>query len=193
MSFILEALRRSEKERRRLESDDGSPLLPPGEQPRRRWLPWLLAGLLSLNLAALAWLLLRQPTPDPDPAPAVAAAPDTASARLADLAGQPAAPAAKPAPTTALPPAPLQPTVVAAPEPEPPWLFELSEEFRQALPSFQVGMHVYARQPQARFVLVDERTVREGQEIAPGLQLLEITPRGLILGFRGQRFQVPLQ
>ena len=182
MSFILEALRRSEKERRRLESDDGSPLLPPGEQPRRRWLPWLLAGLLSLNLAALAWLLLRQPTPDPDPAPAVAAAPDTASA-----------PAAKPAPTTALPPAPLQPTVVAAPEPEPPWLFELSEEFRQALPSFQVGMHVYARQPQARFVLVDERTVREGQEIAPGLQLLEITPRGLSLGFRGQRFQVPLQ
>src|SRR5690606_40216746 len=89
------------------------------------------SDLLSLNLAALAWLLLRQPTPDPDPAPAVAAAPDTASARLADLAGQPAAPAAKPAPTTALPPAPLQPTVVAAPEPEPPWLFELSEEFRQ--------------------------------------------------------------
>lgn len=199
MSFILEALRRSEQERRHHQDNSTSLLLPLESGRRRRGLPWLLAGLIGANLAALAWLLLREPSALPQESSTagaesllLAAGQEQApTASLAELVGRPV-PLAQPPVAADAPP---QPAPAAPPPPEaaPPWLFELSESFRQSLPPIEVGMHVYASQPRARFVMLDGRQYREGQELAPGLRLLEITAQGLILSYQGQRFQMPLR
>lgn len=203
MSFILEALRRSEQERRHLEDQGNASPLPLISRPRRR-LPWLLlAALISINLITLAWLLLpRQPAAPPamgETQTEATAAPldrqlTPRGSSLAELAGEPPPPRQRASAGQAAP-VPAQPPLQQGPstEPAPPWLAELSASFRSSLPSIHIGMYVHARQPQARFVMIDGRQYREGQDLAPGLQLLEITAHGVILNYQGQRFQMPLR
>lgn len=63
MSFILEALRKSEIERQRLNNASIADL-PAGRKARRQpWWVWALAALLLINLAVLTIVLLRDPTP----------------------------------------------------------------------------------------------------------------------------------
>jgi len=75
MSFILDALKKSENDRQR----QTSPALFEVKvaAPRRRFPTWAvgLAVLLGVNIAALAWVLLRQPptAAASEPAPAAAA------------------------------------------------------------------------------------------------------------------------
>lgn len=76
MSFILDALKKSENDRQR----QASPALFEVKvaQPRRRFPQWAvgLGLLLAVNLAVLAWVLLRQPAPGMTlPATANASAP----------------------------------------------------------------------------------------------------------------------
>jgi hypothetical protein len=39
---------------------------------------------------------------------------------------------------------------------------------------------------------INEKILQEGQELAPGLKLVEIVPDGVIFGYRGYRFRVDL-
>jgi general secretion pathway protein B len=76
VSFILDALKKSETDRQR----QVSPALFEVKvaAPRRRLPVWAiaLAGLLAVNVAVLAWVLMRQPaTPTTAPAAASTAAP----------------------------------------------------------------------------------------------------------------------
>lgn len=191
MSYILDALRRSEQERRRLRDPAGL-TSPEVLQKPRRWLPWAVILLLGINMAALGWLLLRD-TPDPTPQEAVvtpvpAARPAPA---LAELAGRPeslrsttetlpAKSATEPADSAA-----------TANEPDvPPLLSSLSDSFQRSLPAMDINVHVYAERPSSRFVLIGGRSHREGQLIADGLRLERITPDGLILSYQGQRFRI---
>jgi general secretion pathway protein B len=89
MSLILEALKKSERERRLGESPSiGSPIM--AVRRRRNLLPWLV-GLIALGLVAL-WWVRREHAPDTTPAPATAT-----------QAPAPAATAAKPATAPATP------------------------------------------------------------------------------------------
>ena len=68
MSFILDALKKSESERQR---QSGPALFEVKVAPRRTRLPlWALALalLLAVNLAILAWMLLRHPAAHADAA-----------------------------------------------------------------------------------------------------------------------------
>jgi general secretion pathway protein B len=95
MSFILDALRKSETERQR---QSGPGLIDAGYRPpasrRALWLP-VLAVVLLANLAVMAFIWLRQPAPAPAPvavAPPAPAAPAAAPPAVAEPA--PATPAA---------------------------------------------------------------------------------------------------
>lgn len=95
MSFILDALKKSENERQRTigPSLADAPLrIAPTERP---WWAMAVAALLVVNLAVLAFVLLR----NEDPAPAPVAPPQASPPAVA------AAPVETPAPRTA-PPAP---------------------------------------------------------------------------------------
>ena len=74
MSFILDALKKSETDRQR----QSAPALFEVKvaAPRRRFPLWAigLAVLLGVNMLVLGWLLLRQPATPGEPAPVAAAA-----------------------------------------------------------------------------------------------------------------------
>jgi general secretion pathway protein B len=122
MSFILDALKKSESDRQR---QSGPALFEVKVAPRRTRLPlWALALalLLAVNLVILGWMLLRHPaaradaTLDAAPNPnAPAAVAGSASAPLPTAAPVPTVPAAaaSPPPAVTAVPASAAPTPVA--------------------------------------------------------------------------------
>src|SRR5258708_8017291 len=107
MSFILDALKKSESDRQRA---SGPALFEVKVARTRSGLPgWgiALGALLGVNLAILAWLLLRHPVArGADAAAPPGGAPAALTAPGPGAAG-PAAPAAMPATTAAAPASPV--------------------------------------------------------------------------------------
>ena len=92
MSFILDALKKSESERQR---QSGPSLFEVKVAPPRRSLPvWavVVAALLAINVIVISWMLLRHPAQPQPAAPASAAAPPPAVAASRAI-GQGTAPA----------------------------------------------------------------------------------------------------
>jgi general secretion pathway protein B len=61
---------------------------------------------------------------------------------------------------------------------------------RGGVPPLHLDLHVYANEPQQRFVFVNSRKYREGDTLAEGPVVEEITPDGAVLNFRGSRFRL---
>ncbi|MCG6116807.1 MAG: general secretion pathway protein GspB [Aquimonas sp.] len=124
-----------------------------------------------------------QPLPPPPTQAAPAAAPP---------APLPApAPEAAPAATIDTSP-PTTPT--AAPEPARellPSLSQLNAAQREGLPPLRTSMHVYTDDPSTRVVIIDGRRLREGETVAPGLQLQAIERDASVLDYHGLRFRLP--
>jgi general secretion pathway protein B len=49
-------------------------------------------------------------------------------------------------------------------------------------------MHVFEPNPDNRFVLVNGKRLREGDELPDGIRVERITPSGVVLNARGRRF-----
>ena len=92
----------------------------------------------------------------------------------APYAAPPAAPAAQPAA------APARDTLPGADE----------LTARGSLPALHLDLHVYATQPQQRFIFVNSRKYREGDTLAEGPVVEQITADGAVLNFRGSRFKL---
>ena len=52
-----------------------------------------------------------------------------------------------------------------------------------------ISVHAYSGNPRDRLVGINNRMLREGDEAAPGLKLEQITPDGLIFGYKGYSFR----
>jgi general secretion pathway protein B len=65
---------------------------------------------------------------------------------------------------------------------------ELPPSVRQELPAMKITVHAYSGDPGGRLVGMDNRILREGDFVVPGLELEEITPDGMILTYKGYRF-----
>jgi general secretion pathway protein B len=215
MSFILDALRKSEAERRR---QDGPTLLEVRpSRPLRRVPLWVigLGVLLLLNMAVLVWFLLRTPadsasghalhtTPNA-PAPQ-ATAPPGASAPLNSSTPPPApllapsntAPAATAAPAAIVttPPASMR---AAAPAPSKPARPQLQPSESSAdlpdysrvsagMPALRLDLHSYSEQPQQRYALINMHKVQEGDTLPEGPRVLHILPDGVVLSYKGTEF-----
>ena len=105
-------------------------------------------------------------------------------------------PAAKPATATALPatptaPAAARPTTAKPAQPSLPSIWELPYATRKDLPEIDLTMHVWSPTPAERFVVVKGERHVEGEQIADGVVLQQITTDGLVLEFHGQRFTFP--
>ncbi|WP_374558233.1 general secretion pathway protein GspB [Thermomonas sp.] len=217
MSLILEALRKSEAERRR----DTAPgidleLPPPAATAMRsapRWPGPVLAGALVLALLAL-WVGLRRTMPV-DPATGTVATPAAAPAgpAMADMprvvprstASAPsAATMAAPAATTpvALRDASLPSAAPPGPAPAPvspatpratalPTADEVPDIAATALPPVKLSMHMWDADPARRFVILDGQRLAEGDR-SGGLTVVAIDRRGVVIERDGQRARVPL-
>jgi general secretion pathway protein B len=213
MSFILDALRKSEAERQR---QDGPTLLEMRpSRPQRRMPLWVigLGVLLLLNIAVLLWFLLRTPAPGsaarlarapaaapaaPSSAPALGTPPVLASTAppaplLAPSATAPAN-ATAPASSSAPPASAHVPAAVPAhsrPRLEPSdSAADLPDYSRVSagLPALRLDLHSYSDQPQQRYALINMHKVQEGDTLPEGPRVLHILPEGVVLSYQGTEF-----
>ena len=212
MSLILEALRKSEAERRRDTAPGIDLELPPtattAMRSAPRW-PWpVLAGALVLALWGL-WVGLRQATPL-DPATATVATPAAAPVRpaMADMPRVvPRSTASAPSTTTTAAPAATRPVALRDASPPPagppaappatpratalPTADEVPDIAATALPPVKLSMHMWDADPARRFVILDGQRMAEGDR-SGGLTVVAIDRRGVMIERDGQRARVPL-
>lgn len=63
------------------------------------------------------------------------------------------------------------------------------ESMRKALPAMSIAVHAYSSKPEDRLVSINGQLLKEGDTLAPGLVLEQITPEGMIFDYRGKRIQ----
>ncbi|GAA5011488.1 hypothetical protein FNZ56_00470 [Pseudoluteimonas lycopersici] len=218
MSLILEALRKSEAERRRGEMPDLRAELPPpaarSQRALRRALPWI-ATVAAIGIVAM---LLLHPwshdaatpaastaTTTPAPAESVRLQPRAAVAqppptpRVAEREPpkpQSAPPVATPIPPPQVAPPPV-PTAAIPPPPAPSADAEtavnaLSADQRKALPPLQLSMHMWDPDPAKRFVILDGERYVEGDSVGP-MQVRRIDANGVLFDWQGRSIRLPLR
>lgn len=211
MSYILDALKKAEQERDlgrvpRLETmQDNAP------RRSRALLLWLVAGVLLVNVAALVWWL--RPSTHSDVATPERQAPLSAvqPPRIAPSASAAPPVTRMPSPVIVAPPVATTPVIPtpphvpvttpvapAAPEPDVakpaativPLLRELPADIRTSVPPMSLDVHVYAPSATDRFVLINMKKYHEGDQLAEGPRIEEITEEGLVLSYQGQLFRI---
>ncbi len=66
---------------------------------------------------------------------------------------------------------------------------ELPPSLRLTLPDLTISGHFFDSGPSSRVVIIGGRTLREGQTVAPGLKLEQITRDGAVFSYQGYRFK----
>ena len=207
MSFILDALKKSETDRQQHGPAEfaGVPTSN-GRHRAPRWL-WVLGVLLAINLAVLLGLLLRPEvavTPTPNQAAAVEGdvfAEQVAEARrnvplreeAPTVAPQPSVTST---PTTAAPRSPLSSAAPPARNQSAstaslPMIHEVLADGTVTLPALHVDIHVFAEAPEDRFVFINMNKQVEGSRLAEGPVVEEITTDGVVLNYNGTSFVLP--
>jgi general secretion pathway protein B len=217
MSFILDALKKSEMERQR-QSVPG--LMDTRLVQRRHRLPvWAVAlgVLLAVNLLGLVFVLSRKSSNDTGPRPVAAAR--VAATPAPQQHFSPLDPAPQYAPEIPVAPAEQSPSedaatatraVAAHPvrKPDPtltdeeasadnqevlPSINEISLAGAQSLPELHLDVHVYATRPAERFVYINMRKYHEGGKLQEGPSVERIRRDGVVLNYQGLRFILPRQ
>lgn len=215
MSYILDALKKSELER-------GNGAIPSVQtihssalnyhQQRRLLWPWILIAVLLANVLILLYFL--RTGPDSEAASAsehareispgssvsqnrVSADNSPAPAPKTPAPGAPASipPATAVSAPAAQPPAQMKPTPAkvtpAAPSSSREPLLDIDElpaEIRRQVPNMVFSAHVYSSNPVQRSLVINNRFMEEGDAFSHDLILSEITRSGAVFAFRGYRF-----
>jgi general secretion pathway protein B len=193
MSFILDALRKSENERQQSEVPSISDV--PAVVHSTRLPTWAVTSIAALSATILllgwAWwhstdggevavadggsIGLRPGTP--------AISRPATSGAVRNLAWEPVA-ASRPAAASPAPrPVAAIPTIVFGP----PTMMELIVA-GSILPELTLELHVYSATASERFVRINSTSYREGEILADGPRVLSITAEGVILDYRDQSF-----
>jgi general secretion pathway protein B len=221
MSFILDALRKSEHERHRAATPGLADVAIVRRESRLPVILGVVGALLVVNAVALAVLLTRHSS--------------SGTSSAASSVELPAATSAPPVPVAA-PPAPVRPAAIAAPastpvrdraapvrplsneteeaasdpsldlEPPPPaatgvavrrvaptastlpTVDQLAPQATAGLPPLNLDLHVYTVDTASRFVMIGGHRYREGDALESGPLVEQITPEGVVLNYRGNRF-----
>ncbi|MEX2125066.1 MAG: general secretion pathway protein GspB [Woeseia sp.] len=207
MSFILDALKKSEAERQR-KSVPGFADIPDGRNvpPPQRWW-WAIGALVAVNLAVFVGMFFR--TGDTEPiesepaqkATEIPVAATTSPAAFSDIVAE----ARKNRPERDLPNTTEPQREEPAPTATRPergttsmdealtTLDELRANGTLQLPDLHLDIHVYSEQPAERFVFINMSKYKEDAALAEGPVVKEIRPDGVVLEHRGARFLMPRQ
>jgi general secretion pathway protein B len=216
MSFILDALKKSESDRLKRSTPGFSHVPDKAEDKTASHWIWIVVVLIVINIGVLAVMFMRPeaaPTTSESPGranvdapparvepppPAVAGAASQAEANPSTRPAEPrpAAAVAPPVQTTVQTPAPS----AASPAPEP-GNFEVTESYvtfndlrAQGLlkvPDLHLDIHVFSDQAADRFVFVNMSKYKENETLDEGPLVSTITPEGVILVHRGLTFLLP--
>jgi general secretion pathway protein B len=220
VSFILDALRKSEHERQRSTVPGLAQVPVATPQPQLpRWAVVVMGALAGvvLVLGAAWWQSLRTPTePAGSPArtversielpPAAAAIPAQATVSSRPAAPDPFAPGAAPSLATAAEAAPTQagsaPAAAAPVTASSPLRLDVPTDGVTlpsaaalaaegiAVPPLRLELHAFSSRPHERFVFINGRKYVEGDRLAEGPQLVSIAPTGAVLAHAGRQFML---
>lgn len=211
MSYILEALNKAEAERRAGTAQPEH--LPPslithsaGPISTRLWL-WLTAPVAIAAAGTGLWIAtapagseekvaVRAEAPPHSPPKQTEKPPEKLAEKPTEKPAQKpvAKPSSKPA-ERALEkkraPEREQSKTAKAPPQEPPLgpLRDLPEHIQREIPILAIGGYIYSGNKADRSVLINNRLLRDGDEIAPGLTLEKMLPSGMILSYKGYRYR----
>lgn len=213
MSFILDALKKSESERLKKDAPGIASIPESGRQKSpHKWI-WLVLALVTLNLVVLAGLMIRvdQSSSSIDEpaatassevntvAPSVAATVDVIPVSEQDalpvtvsepdpLAGErdetPVVIQSMPADVAATP----LPTAAAN---DIQTFNDLRAKGTFVLPDMHLDIHVYSSNAADRFVFVNMSKYKENATLSEGPVVSQITPDGVILTYQGASFLLP--
>ena len=218
MSYILDALRKSDLQRQHGSAPtlQNAPLLPKASGRPAVWTYGVLGTTLVAAGIAIGWLRpwqTQQPAPVtapiavqpfaaeppqiPAPPPVPAKSVLTPETRPPSAGNpQPRAPStgatapAKAAVRSAhMPPANAVAPAGGAPESRVLAMTELPPAIQQEIPPLAISVHAYSSNPADRIVGINNRVLREGGHVPPGLTLDEITPDGMVFSYKGYRFR----
>lgn len=218
MSYILDALRKSDQMRQRGATPTLASVPPPAPAASRS--RRLRNGVIAVALigagVVLGWLQPWVSKP-PGDSPAAAGVRDAADASAVaavpmevspappaetpdaglEAAAEPATPAPE-APTAADASASVPVAAVALPatgarRDEIPTLSELPASMRGEIPAISIAFHAYSTSPAERRVMINGDMAREGDTLAGGLVLESITRDGVVLAYRGSLFRHPVR
>lgn len=205
MSYILEALKKSQAERQlgALPSIHAPQvqLQPAPDTSGKRRLPlWLGLGAVCAVAAAWWWWpaatnvapapVAAAPVPVPVPVPVPAPAPVIAPLPAPVLVKAMPPPVVRTV-TPSAAPAPVPVPVPTSSEEIIPGLRDLPEPIQRQIAPIVLGGYIYSKDPADRLLLIDKVLRHEGEEVAPGLVLEKLQPKAAIFSFKGYRYRVP--
>ena len=196
MSYILDALKKSDQERQ----NHNGPTLQTLHRPQvsrsanstTTILLVLIVLLLLIGVGFATWYVffnqlentnnLGQPQlsqsqpvkPLPQQVPTSKVAENSAQLGAVNQSQQ----MATPKPTTAVTPSPILA------------FDELPDNVRAAIPALTFSFHVYSAKPERRTIIINGRRVKEGDLVTSSLKLEEITEQGVVLDWDAHRFYI---
>jgi len=181
MSYILDALNKSEQERERkqtpgLKSLQGEP--PPSRFQLRHFL-YLLALLVVFNSLGVFFYFGNNARPGSD-----TALPDENPSAGSSVTAKAAA-VGTPQTSARLSPADFPATSGTRGSVA---VNDLPDQLIRRLPEVQITAHIYASDPDLRMVNINGVSRSEGDLLSNSLQLVEITENGVVMNFEGYAY-----
>jgi general secretion pathway protein B len=201
MSFILDALKKSEAERQR-QGAPGFASVPDSSTRKssRKWI-WMVAILLCVNLVALMGVLYLasgdvETTASTVPIDIDRGNADQSATSFSDLVAEAKRTQPERSGSTSAPA-----TTSEQPMAETPAASSVSESYSTfnelraggafSLPDLHLDIHVYSGQPTERFVFINMTKYKESATLKEGPVVKQITSDGVVLGYQGTDFLLP--
>jgi len=73
-----------------------------------------------------------------------------------------------------------------------PYLHELPDYLQQSVPQMSFAGHVYSSDGQNRSVIINDVFMSEGDSVLPGIDVIEITPAGVVFSLHDDYFRVDI-
>ena len=182
MSYILDALRKAETERRGVSLVDH--VAPQSRVPYKT----LVGTLLLLNAVLFAWLLL-DPTNVPE---STSASAEKRSDQQRFIEEDLRSKSGEPVPSSISKSQLTPPTVSGVQEVDPPpngpelvYYRDFDDIVGYAFPNLAISIHTYTAEPSERTVHIGGTMWREGDEIQDGMTLQAITENGIEVSYHG--------
>ncbi|EIJ44349.1 hypothetical protein BegalDRAFT_3541 [Beggiatoa alba B18LD] len=214
MSYILDALKKAERERElgKIPSIDST--YPPLFTETNHYSRWLILltviGLIGFISVAFFWQpnklsndMTVLPTDNSNTIPATPIARPSVGtpsplahqaqvSRVSETVHDTAPPSM---PAVSTPPTrpvsiPASPVVETAPVPS---IAEVPQYLQQKLPELTINAHVYATEAKQRFVLINGRRYREGMSIQEGMTVEAIRPNDVVINYQQKRFRLSIR
>ena len=209
MSFILDALKKSESERLRKDTPGFSDVPDSTrEKSASHWI-WIIVVLIGINITVLIVMYMKpdrvqDPVAANPPAESMSGAPEEASFSeivaeakrhqplAAEVTANPVTPVAlDTAPQNAVPTTSMVGTDTSVVTESFATFNDLRAQGVLQLPDMHLDIHVYSSEPEDRFVFVNMSKYKERATLDEGPVIREITPEGVILEYLGTRFLLP--